>query len=146
MILLRGKVTLLLAFALFTSCLSLACASKGNIFSLNVGDCFNGATFGEIEDVEIVKCSEPHNSEVFAKVQVDRSSWPGESYIGNYAEESCVNRFRSYVGKNYYDSIWYVAWLSPTKLSWEEGDDREIVCLISPEYGRTSEEARNSRK
>ena len=44
-------------------------ACEGNVFSLKVGDCFNGkhasTEYGiDITNVELMSCDEPHESEV----------------------------------------------------------------------------------
>ena len=48
--------------------LAVAMACTGNVFSLEVGDCFNDpdSGFEEVTDVEIVECSENHDNEVYA--------------------------------------------------------------------------------
>ena len=133
-----------LLLALLTPALS-SCSTKGNVFSLNVGDCFNGSIFGEVENVDIVNCSSPHNGEIFAEFNVNKDDWPGEPYLESLAENECISRFKSYVGVSYESSIWYVAFLTPTISSWNQANDREISCIIEPESGKTSTKARNSR-
>ena len=139
------KLKVLLCFALFGSFL-FAC-SQGNVFDLEVGDCFNlgGSNDDFITDVEVVNCSEAHEAEVYAKVNVDRSSYPTMSYFATFADEQCYDPFRSYVGVSYEESSWFFDFLYPDSESWDRGK-RYINCLIIPEYGLAYERARNSRK
>ena len=139
------KLKVLLCFALFGSFL-FAC-SEGNVFDLEVGDCFNigGSSYDTITDVEIVDCSEAHEAEVFARVNIDRSSYPTFSYFATFAEERCYDPFRSYVGVSYEESIWYADFIYPDSEAWD-GGERYISCLVIPEYRFAYESARNSRK
>ena len=137
-------LTFALTLAILAPTLS-SCTSKGNVFSLDVGDCVNGSIIGEVENIDIVNCSSPHEGEIFAEFNVNRDSWPGASYLDSLAENGCISRFKSYVGVSYESSIWYVSFLRPTEESWKQVNDREVTCVIQPEYGKTSTKARNSR-
>ena len=139
------KLKLLLCFTIFGSLL-FAC-SEGNVFDLEVGDCFNlgGSQYDSISDVEVVNCSEAHEAEVFAKINIDRSSYPTLSYLSTFADERCYDPFRSYVGVSYEESIWYADFIYPDSEAWNQGK-RYINCVIVPEYGFAYESARNSRK
>lgn len=116
----------------------LSACGKGNVFSLKVGTCFNGSLEGELKDVETVTCSEPHGSEVYAVFDAPGSSWPGENSLVRLADRGCLSSFKAFVGEEYEYSEWYIAYLYPTKDSWEQIDDREITCVVEPEYGQVS--------
>ena len=120
---------------------------QGNVFSLSVGDCFNGGFDGaEIADVEIVACNSPHGSEVYSLFDVPGSEWPGMNAVVRMAEEGCVGRFKGYVGLDYEYSEWYGAYLHPTEDSWKRLRDREITCVVQPEFGQVSWSARGSSR
>jgi hypothetical protein len=113
--------TLLVAVAL----LAAAC-SKGNVFSLDVGDCFDDPeATGEVSDVPIVTCADPHDNEVYAVIE----SPDGERPALETLYEQCVDRFEEFVGVPYEVSEVYVDALFPSTESWDEGD-RETICYL----------------
>lgn len=104
----------------------------GNVFDLSVGDCFDDTediSGGEVSDVPIVDCSEPHDNEVFHTFEVDDGEFPGDDGIVAEAQEQCVPAFEEYVGTDYASSRLDVFPITPTEKSWE-GGDREIVCAL----------------
>lgn len=106
----------------------------GNVFDLAVGDCFDrNAASGEISDVPIVDCAEPHDSEAFHTFEVGDGEYPGDDALRAQAEEQCLPAFAEYVGVEYANSRLDVFPITPTEGSWAEGD-REVVCaLYDPE-------------
>ena len=126
------------------------CSQKGNVFSLEVGDCFNAETSliraTEHSDVDKVSCSAPHKFEVYFQFDLTGSSWPGESTVTYRAEERCLSEFARFVGIDYYYSDWYATTMTPSEDSWRKADHREVVCLLNPRFGQTTGSARNSRR
>lgn len=121
----------------FALLLSLALAScglfGGNVFDLEVGDCFNDGDLGEgateVDNVPIVDCEEPHHNEVFATFDITEADFPGDAATQEIAFEGCVDRFDAFVGLPYEDSTLDVTYLYPTQTTWDDGD-REIVCAV----------------
>ena len=141
------KYAVALAFLLVAS----GCSLKGNVFSLSVGDCFNGDVFtyehSEVEDVDVVSCSKPHTYEVYSEFELTGSSWPGLSTVGSRSEEGCWTRFASFVGIEYEYSEWYISTFYPTQDSWNKLDDRKVSCLLGTEYDEpTIGSARGTRR
>ena len=115
-----------LLFALvFTAC------TQGNVQTLEVGDCFDDTTdlSGEISDVPVVECSQPHDNEVYSTYDMTESTYPGFDVAADLADVGCVDRFAGYVGQSYELSDLDFAWLIPTDESWNNGD-REVVCFL----------------
>jgi hypothetical protein len=102
-----------------------------DVFALGVGDCATDDTSleGEVQEVTIIDCAEPHASEVYHSYTMTEDSLPDEAGIQTIVEEQCLPAFESFVGVDYYSSIYDVTFLSPTADSWEAGD-RELLCLI----------------
>ena len=144
------KLAVALALLLVASgCSSIS--SKGNVFSLSVGDCFNGVTAGyehtEVGDVNVVSCSKPHRYEVYSEFELTGSSWPGLSTVANRSEEGCWAPFDSFIGIEYEYSEWYISTIYPTQDSWNRGDDRRVLCLLGTEYDElTLGSARGTRR
>lgn len=110
--------------------------SEGNVFSLDPGTCFDDVSQitdeggGEVEDVPIVDCDEPHDNEVFATFDLEGEDFPGDDAVATRAEQGCLDRFEAYVGRDYASSRFVATHLVPTEQSWEVRDDREVVCFL----------------
>lgn len=114
--------------------LAVAMACTGNVFSLEVGDCFNDPdSLEEVTDVEIVECSENHDNEVYALSDYpagDAAPYPGWSVLEAYADEFCFDEFEGYVGAAYEDSRLDYNYFYPLPEGWEVQGDREITCFL----------------
>ena len=112
-------------------------ACEGNVLSLKVGDCYNGAVSSVeehigVSDVELVSCDDPHENEVYAVFELPDSSWKGEDYVFEQASTGCVARFEAFVGIEYELSTLYADILFPLEESWKE-NDREVSCSVTEE-------------
>lgn len=116
------------------SMLGAAC-QKGNVFTLEPGQCFNDpGVQDEVSDVEIVDCAESHDNEVYHTFDISASSFPGESVVLDQAFDGCLGAFDAYVGIDFNSSALDVSALTPTSASWAQGD-REVVCYLFDFYG-----------
>jgi putative regulator of septum formation len=109
-------------------------AGSIDAFQMRVGDCFNdGSTFAddtpEVNSVPGVPCSDPHDNEVYAVFDVNSGSFPGDE-MERMAFESCKQRFQSFVGRDYDSSALDIATLYPTRESWNQHNDREVICAV----------------
>lgn len=116
------KLTRVALVALVLSLFAAGCGDEGNVFSLGVGDCFGEVGGGEISDVPIVDCSEPHENEVYAVWNVG-DSLPSEDVMG----QGCIDRFEDAIGAPFATSEIYAAPIMPTEGSFDQGD-REVIC------------------
>ncbi len=123
------RKTIYLGIAAVTLVLVAACG-EGNVFSLDVGQCFEdpGAA-SEVSDVKTVDCETPHDLEVYALFDIEGDDFPGESAVEESAVQGCYLRFSDYVGRDYETSMLDFSWLVPTSQSWGQGD-REVVCTL----------------
>ena len=81
----------------------------------------------------VVECAVSHEYEVFALF--DHPAGPDEAYPGDeaivqYADDECQPSFVAFVGHDYQTSIWYITSLTPSDLTWADGD-REVTCLLN---------------
>lgn len=110
--------------------------SEGNVFSLEPGTCFDDVTEltseggGEVSDVPVVDCGEPHDNEVFATFDLEGDDFPGQDAVVSQADAGCVDRFEAYVGRDYPSSRFVSSHLVPTQQTWEDQGDREVVCFL----------------
>jgi hypothetical protein len=101
-----------------------------DVFALGVGDCATDSSLeGEVQEVTIIDCGQPHATEVFHSYLIPDGELPDDAGIQTIVEEQCLPAFESFVGLGYYDSVLEVTFLSPTPDSWDAGD-RELLCLI----------------
>jgi hypothetical protein len=106
-----------------------------NVFQVRVGDCFEDppgildADNLEVEEIEAVPCSEPHDNEAYHDFSLGPGPWPGEVAIFGEADEECFAKFESYVARDYQESRLEFSYFFPTEQSWG-GGDREVVCYL----------------
>ena len=105
---------------------------QGNVFSLEVGDCFDDPTdIGEqVSDVTIVDCDSRHDNEVYASFDIAGAEYPGPEEVFELARVGCVERFEDYVGVDLDSSRLAATFLAPTEQSWNNSDDREVICYL----------------
>ena len=123
----------------------LVSAEDSDAFSMRVGDCFDNSSDmsqaqpgggAVVEEMAAIPCSEPHDNELFAVFNLsDRlpylalERFPGEEGIESFAGDGCFERFESFIGISYEESILLVRMLYPTAESWAQGD-REVSCML----------------
>lgn len=113
------------------------------VFAIKYGDCLVAPLDGEVQSVEGVPCTEPHDSQAYDAFDLTGfTSFPGDA-LEEPAFQGCIDRYEAFVGVPYEDSTLYATFLSPTASGWAEGD-REIQCLVVPETGMISFDARGS--
>lgn len=103
-------------------------AGDVSVFSLRVGDCYDDHDEGEVTDVAGVPCDAPHDNEVIALFDLPEGPWPGEEEVRALGRAGCLERFEAAIGAAYEASELEVYPLTPTAATWNEQDDREIVC------------------
>ena len=110
---------------------------------IRVGDCFvDPMEESTIEAVDAVPCTQPHMFEVYAAFNLDYGTddpFPAQSVVDELINDGCYSRFAPFVGLKFEESIFDFSELSPTKDSWDEVDDREVLCLISNHDGSMKE-------
>lgn len=112
-----------------------------DVFSLHVGDCIDttheSSDNGEFETVHVVSCDDPHDGELFYSHIMDGepgAEFPGDDVVGSEIERICMGEaFEDYVGVPYLESELWLSALFPIEGSWDNLDDREILCFIVTE-------------
>ncbi len=105
-------------------------AGNQSAFSMLVGDCFNDTTGEELSEVPAVPCSEPHDNEVYYIFDLDFPAWPGQTEIQNASDAGCIAEFAAFIGKPYEESTIDFYSLMPSQGSWENMNDREVICSV----------------
>lgn len=129
--------------------------TQGNVFSLEVGDCFqqpdglDRSTITdddrpEISDVPVVDCAQSHDHEVYAVTELSLDGdWPGTRAVDDEAVQLCEDAFEPYVGRDYLESAYYFLPLQPTQASWSDGD-RGVACSVYLPDGPSEGSAKGS--
>ncbi|MPZ23904.1 MAG: hypothetical protein GEU28_10225 [Dehalococcoidia bacterium] len=112
-----SKLALLLALPVLTG--AIAACDDNNVLELEEDDCFSDQPSGEVTDVDLVDCDDDEASyRVIEVVDVGGDSYPGDIELDEQARNDCSAETTFY--------------LIPSEESWEEADDRTIVCLGEP--------------
>lgn len=115
-----------------------AIVAGGNVgaFEIRVGDCFNDSSFSadgagdEVSSIPAVPCGESHDNEVYAVFDVAIAEFPAGDGMFEVAFDGCLQRFEGFVGRSYEASALDIFALYPTRDSWAQLGDREVVCAV----------------
>ncbi len=131
-----SRVAVAVALSLAATVLVACGNDREEVFSLEVGDCFDDpdGSVDEVYEVPIVGCEEPHDNEVYAIHELANGDFPGDAEVAESAQMGCIERFAGYVGTPYAESELFATWLFPTEMSWGAGD-REVICVLFAEDG-----------
>ena len=108
------------------------------VFAVQVGDCVNlpDASDDGVGSFESVSCNEAHDGEIYELFDLSGGDeFPGNEAIEPEAQQGCLDAFEPFVGIAYEDSQFFFTFLPPSEQSWEEIDDREVICLVVPALG-----------
>ena len=99
-----------------------------SIFHLQTGDCFRN-DLPRPEAVEVVPCSEPHNSEIYHSFALPAGEVSGDAEMRQAAAERCFPAFAAYVGIPFEASELIVFPLLPAAEP-SEGSSRIVNCVL----------------
>lgn len=104
-------------------------AGSWSVFDLRVGDCIAPDEFasGDADEVQLVPCVEPHESQVFGVVTYPDVAYPGTAALASFADETCLSLLTNDSGQLRDGQVY--SYLLPTENGWVESDDRLIVCV-----------------
>jgi hypothetical protein len=127
----------MLAGALLSGCSLLNSFVEGpppgevDAFAIKVGDCLNDADVtDEVTTVPFVECSQPHDSEVFARTEITGDVFPGDDALETQLAAFCRgDAFTQFIGIEYADTMYDTSGYYPSESSWESGD-RELLCTV----------------
>lgn len=106
-------------------------AGTASVFELQAGDCLAPAPelTGEVSDLPVVPCDEPHTQEVFGVVQHPDDSYPGAEAVAAWADGACLTELESTLDLTLDDGV-FVSYLLPTFDGWNTDGDRDVVCVL----------------
>ncbi len=120
------------------------------------GQCFNApkSVKAELSSLSKVACSTAHTQEAYAVVAYPNSgtgsaapgAYPGGDALDKFAKGACAQRFTKYVGVDYLDSSLFYTYLLPSARSWEQDNDRNVLCFVTTTGGKLTASVKGSRK
>ncbi len=105
------------------------------MFDLRPGDCLgvDDSLSGDVDEVPLVPCDEPHTQEVFAIVGHPDDAYPGAGGVATFADRACLTALAEDLDLSIDDGIAF-SYLLPTFEGWNKNGDRNVVCvLVFPE-------------
>ncbi|MFD1055123.1 DUF4190 domain-containing protein [Terrabacter terrigena] len=103
---------------------------------LEAGDCFSGAGHDEVDDITILPCTSPHESQVVTIFAMPAGPWPGEDKVVADAERGCTDKAVPLVTARALDDLRPSFIYPQDAFSWR--DSREIICVVEAPSGTTS--------
>ena len=88
----------------------------------------------EVTKLPTVSCDKEHSHEIFGVVAYDKGDvFPGLEALNLFAESACATAFTAYTGASIFDQSMPLTftWLTPTLGSWNDDDDRDILCVLA---------------
>lgn len=117
-----------------------ACGGEPEANALKAGDCIEGEISGAVGEDNTVSCDDAHTAEVFATFDLEGDDFPGTDQVLADAAEGCQGqRFEDYVGVSYDVSESVASPLVPSEDSWNNNDDRTVICLAVSADGSETE-------
>ena len=105
-------------------------ACNQSVATVDVGACINSSDLsGEITDIPTVDCTEDHDAQVVGKFDMEDGDFPGDDGVSSAAEEQCPGLFEDFVGISYEESSLSMSYVGPSEDTWNQADDREIICF-----------------
>lgn len=98
---------------------------------LQTGDCYDAipdVPFGE-PDIYFVDCDKLHTFEMFDRVTLPDTAYPGDDAVIEDSTALCEAAFDDFMGIDYLSSTFYVWSLWPNEQLWNEGD-RDAFCVV----------------
>jgi hypothetical protein len=104
-----------------------------SVYELQTGDCLDPdpELTGEVAELPLVPCAEPHTQEVYGSVELDEGPYPGPEAVQLQADAACLGELETSLGLTLADGL-FVSYLLPTFAGWnrEEAPDRRVVCVL----------------
>ena len=112
-------------------------SSSIGIFNLKLGDCKMSDTGTTISDTDVVPCDKPHDEEVFYEFKLADGEYDSAA-IDTEVEKCAGDAFTTFIGVAYDTSSLDVSYMTPTKETWTEMNDRLVQCIVSDPAGQTT--------
>lgn len=103
-------------------------------YSLRPGDCLNVNNDGSYS---IVSCTSSHGSEVYGRLTLPGSTYPGAAALQQMVVSGCATQLAAYVNPQYADIGFSNEYVYPNRSAWA-GGERTVICEASFDSGSIS--------
>lgn len=110
-------------------------AATTDAFSIKVGDCVGKVDGDSTNALPLVPCAQAHFWEAYASTTLTGEAFPGNAEVKDASDKACTAAFAGFVGIKAGDSKYERTFLSPTRDTWTQAGDREVVCLVGSSSG-----------
>jgi hypothetical protein len=102
-----------------------------SVFDLRPGDCIGDVSglSGDVDEVPLTPCDDPHTQEVFAVVRHPDDAYPGAGAVATFADRACLTALDAELDLTIDDGVAF-SYLLPTFEGWNKSGDRSIVCVL----------------
>ncbi len=107
---------------------------------------------GRTQHAAAAPCVKPHIRESYSIVDyappagTAKDVYPGPDTLSTAAKGDCAEQYKPYVGVDYLDSKLFFTYLFPSARSWEQNDDRKIVCFVTTTGAPLTGSVKDSKK
>ena len=115
-------------------------------FSIAVGDCVGKVDGDSADELPLVPCTEAHFWEAYAASDLAGDAFPGNAGVKDLADKACADAFEGFIGVAPDDSKYEVTYLTPTKETWTQAQDREVVCMVGSSKGNITASLKDAGK
>lgn len=107
------------------------------VFAVQEGDCVNFPdAVDAVSSFDAVACEEPHDGEIYKLFDIEGfEDFPGDAEVSDQGTVGCRDAFEPFVGIDYNSSIYFFTFFSPTEETWNDRDDREVICIVTAAEG-----------
>lgn len=126
-----SKLVLVVVGATLGASALVGCGGSEVATEAAVGECFQDPEdTSDVGELDKVDCDDAHDNEVISVFNLEGDDFPGADEVQSEAEGRCNEDFESYVGSTFEESDLDLFTISPTKETWVEADDREVICSV----------------
>lgn len=121
-------------------------AATTDAFSIKVGDCIGKLASDSTDELPLLPCDQPHFWEAFAAANLNGDAFPGNAEVKDQAAQACKAAFEDFIAVAQGDSKYEVTFLTPTKETWTQAGDRQVVCLVGSSGGNLTGSLKGAAK
>ncbi len=82
-----------------------------------------------IDELPLMACTEVHDAEIVGLFDIEGEDFPGIDGVKEAADAGCTSAFEEYVGTPAAESELTIFTIYPTEQTWNNLDDREVICI-----------------